>query len=87
MQLDIVYGWNMSLDVDGFTNMIEGGDVLIKISTDHKLLKLASQMPWNEMLELILPDLQRTEKSIGGWEGRYECEFISEFIFYNRCLI
>ncbi len=31
----------MSLDVDGFTNDIEGGEVIIKISSDHRLLKLA----------------------------------------------
>ena len=31
----------MSLDVDGFTKDIEGGDVMIKISLDHRLLKSA----------------------------------------------
>lgn len=59
----------MSLDVDGFTNILEGRDVVIKISSDHKLLKLARQLPWNTMLELILPDLQRTEKK-HWWMGR-----------------
>jgi hypothetical protein len=29
----------MSLDVNGFTNDIEGGDVMVKISSDHRLLK------------------------------------------------
>lgn len=59
----------MSLDVNGFTNIMEGGEVVIKINTDHKLLKLARQMPWNEMLQLIIPDLQRTEKK-HWWMGR-----------------
>lgn len=44
----------MSLDVDGYTYDIEGGEVIIKISFDH--------LPWDEMLEAILPDLKRTEK-------------------------
>jgi hypothetical protein len=57
----------MSLDVDGFTKDIEGGEVTIKISSDHRLLKLARNLPWDEMLEVILPDLKRTEKNVGGW--------------------
>jgi len=59
----------MSLDVDGFTNDIEGGEVIIKISSDHRLLKLVRNLPWDEMLEAILPDLKRTEKKCW-WMGR-----------------
>ena len=59
----------MSLDVDGFTKDIEGGEVMIKISSDHRLLKLARNLPWEEMLEVILPDLKRTEKKCW-WLGR-----------------
>ena len=59
----------MSLDVDGFTNEIEGGEVTILVDTNHKLLKLARQLPWDEMLDAILPDLQRTEKGCW-WMGR-----------------
>ena len=59
----------MSLDVEGFTNELDGGDVIIKVDDNHKLLKLARQLPWDEMLEAILPDLQRTEKKCW-WVGR-----------------
>lgn len=59
----------MSLDVDGFTNAIEGGDVIIGVDQNHRLLKLARQLPWDEMLTLIMPDLQRTDKK-NWWMGR-----------------
>ena len=59
----------MSLDVDGFTNEIYGGEVVIQVDSNHKLLKLARQLPWDDMLEAILPDMQRTEKSYW-WLGR-----------------
>ena len=59
----------MSLDVDGFTHEIEGRDVIVSIHRDHRLLKLARNLPWDEMLSLVLPDLQRTEKK-HWWMGR-----------------
>ena len=42
---------------------------MIKISSDHRLLKLARNLPWDGMLEVILPDLKRTEKKCW-WLGR-----------------
>lgn len=59
----------MSLDVDGFSNEIEGGEVTIKINSDHRLLKLARNLPWDEMLDIILPDLKCTERKCW-WMGR-----------------
>lgn len=59
----------MSLDVDGFTNDVEGSDVIITVDSNHRLLKLARQLPWDEMLEAILPDLQETERACW-WMGR-----------------
>ena len=59
----------MSLDVDGFTNDLEGGDVLIAIDSNHRLLKLARLLPWDGMLEAVLPDLQLTERACW-WMGR-----------------
>jgi len=59
----------MSLDVDGFTNVINGGDVIIKIDFNHRLLKLARNLPWESMLQTILPDLKRTEQK-HWWMGR-----------------
>ena len=47
----------MSLDVNGFTDEINGGDVIIHVDHDHRLLMLARKLPWDEMLKTILPDL------------------------------
>lgn len=59
----------MSLDVDGFLGEIGGGKVVIEVSQEHRLLKLGRHLAWEKMLELILPDLQRTEKK-HWWMGR-----------------
>jgi len=59
----------MSLNVDGFTNEIEGSEVIIKVDSNHKLLQLARNLPWESMLAIILPDLKRTERKCW-WMGR-----------------
>ena len=59
----------MSLDVNGFDKPVTGGTVTITVSNDHRLVKLAQKLPWDEMLHLVLPDLQRTEKK-RWWMGR-----------------
>ncbi|MFT4059502.1 MAG: transposase [Legionella sp.] len=59
----------MSLNVDGFTQVVSGGVVNIVVDHNHCLIKLAQKLPWDEMLELVLPDLQRTDKK-HWWMGR-----------------
>ncbi len=59
----------MSLDVNGFDEPVTGGVVTITISKDHRLIKLAKKLPWDEMLQLVLPDLQRTDRK-HWWMGR-----------------
>lgn len=59
----------MSLDVDGFTKDIDGGDVTIKVDSNHKLLRLARQLPWDDMLAAIMPDMKRTARKCW-WVGR-----------------
>ena len=59
----------MSLDVEGFIEEVDGATVSIAISRDHRLLKLARKLPWEEMLQLVLPDLQCTDKK-HWWMGR-----------------
>ncbi len=59
----------MSLDVDGFIEEVGGGPVTMMVSYEHRLLKLARSLPWDVMLEAILPDLQRTDKK-HWWMGR-----------------
>ncbi|MBY0545586.1 MAG: transposase [Gammaproteobacteria bacterium] len=58
----------MSLDVSGFVG-VRGGQILLEIKSDHPLLKLSEKLPWEEMLMLALPDLERTEKK-QFWRGR-----------------
>lgn len=77
----------MSLDVNGFTNDMNGGEIVIKIDSNHRLLKLARQLPWDEMLEVVLPDLQVIERARWWMGGHCESEFIWALTFYNRCLI
>jgi IS5 family transposase len=59
----------MSLDVCGFAELVNGGVVSIVVEPDHRLIKLAQNLPWEEMLELVLPDLQCTDKK-HWWMGR-----------------
>ncbi len=59
----------MSLDVDGFTELVSGGVVNIVVDHNHCLIKLTQKLPWDKMLELVLPDLQRTDKK-HWWMGR-----------------
>ena len=59
----------MSLDVKGFTEEVSGRIISMNVPSGHRLLKLAQKLPWEAMLELIMPDLQRTEKN-HWWMGR-----------------
>jgi len=59
----------MSLDTEGFSEPIQGGKIVITITPEHRLLKLARHLSWEDMLNAILPDLQRTERK-RWWVGR-----------------
>jgi IS5 family transposase len=59
----------MSLDTSGFTKTLQGQSVLMTITDQHPLLKLANQLPWDVLLLTILTDLKRTEKR-WWWVGR-----------------
>ncbi|HAU1599275.1 TPA: transposase [Legionella pneumophila] len=59
----------MSLDVDGFDEQVIGGIVTMTVGNNHRLIKLAQKLPWDEMLKLVLPDLKRTDKK-RWWMGR-----------------
>jgi len=59
----------MSLNVDGFQENVRDGMVTITITAHHPLIKLARSLPWDDLLAIILPDLQRTEK-LQWWVGR-----------------
>lgn len=59
----------MSLNMEGFDSEVKGLSVTLTIQDDHPLIRLASRLPWQGMLETILPDLQRTDKLLW-WLGR-----------------
>jgi IS5 family transposase len=63
------YSVNMSINIDGFSNPILARDVVIAIAAKHPLVVLANTLPWEQMLALVLPDLQRTEHCCW-WVGR-----------------
>lgn len=65
----------MSLDFNGFHQSIQAGDVTIVITEQHPLIKLAKALPWDDFLQIILPNLQCTEKS-HWWTVLYESVFI-----------
>ncbi|STX81236.1 transposase IS4 [Legionella busanensis] len=59
----------MSLDVSGFDQEVRGGEVVIKVADDHRLVHLGQHLPWEALLELARPDLERTERGCY-WMGR-----------------
>ena len=59
----------MSLNLEGFDNKIEGTTLALTVDNNHPLLKLANALPWETLLELILPDLKETQQLLW-WVGR-----------------
>ena len=59
----------MALDLDGFDREVKGSIVSLVIDEKHPLIKLCNALPWQELLEIILPDLKRTSKLLW-WVGR-----------------
>lgn len=60
----------MSFCYSGLEERIWGGKTSIDISENHPLIKLANQLPWAKLSELVLDDLKRTTKSKKWWVGR-----------------
>lgn len=59
----------MALDTEGFDQKVVGGIVSLIVNESHSLIKLCNSLPWQELLEIILPDLKRTNKLLW-WTGR-----------------
>ncbi|WP_242604375.1 hypothetical protein [Legionella gresilensis] len=78
----------MSLDVAGFDKEVGGGEVVIKAADDHRLIRLARSLPWRSLLELVSPDLERTEQG-RCWMGRplRIRIHLGIYLFYSTCLI
>ena len=59
----------MSLCTQGFTEKISGGKVTIQVEDSDPLIILGNLIDWTYLMELIKPDLKRTEKGCW-WLGR-----------------
>lgn len=60
----------MSIDDSGLDNKITGGKVLIEIKNDHPLIQLAQALAWEQLAEIVLPDLKATTQKGCWWLGR-----------------
>ena len=57
----------MSLNFEGFNEVVQGGNVTITLPATHPLVELAKALPWETLLAIILPDLKRTAKRLWWW--------------------
>lgn len=60
----------MSLDVSGGTARVVPGPVCISVATEHPLIKLANALPWDALMDAVVPDLKRTTAKGRWWMGR-----------------
>lgn len=59
----------MSICQSGIDTRIQPGRVLVDIHDKHPLVKLGQHLPWRDLVELVLPDLQKTNAGYW-WVGR-----------------
>ncbi len=58
----------MSIDQSGFEQVI-AKSMDVEIKTQHPLIQLANVLPWENMIEMVMPDLKVTKKACW-WMGR-----------------
>ncbi len=63
----------MSIDDSGLNGNIIGRDIVIAIKNNHPLIQLAQILSWNNLAEVVLPDLQSTTQKGRWWMGRPLC--------------
>ena len=59
----------MSLNISGFTEPLTEKEITLTISNNHPLVKLGNKLPWQAMLDVIMANLQKTQKH-KYWRGR-----------------
>jgi len=67
--MDMVKDKIMSICQSGIDCKVEAAEVLVNITEKHPLIQLAQILPWRELLELVVPDLQKTPSG-KWWLGR-----------------
>lgn len=60
----------MGLDVSGGDAVVTAASVTIVVTKDHPLIKLASALPWAQLMSMVLADLKRTTAKGRWWMGR-----------------
>ena len=59
----------MSICQSGVGCNIQAGKILVEVTDNHPLIKLAQSLPWQELVDMILPDLKKTKAGFW-WLGR-----------------
>src|SRR3990167_1099220 len=60
----------MSIDYSGLNDKIVGRDMLITVKNNHPLIQLAQALSWDDLAEIVMPDLKSTTKKGRWWMGR-----------------
>ena len=59
----------MSISQSGVNSNIQAAKILINVTEQHPLIQLGKALPWQELFDLILPDLKNTASG-KWWLGR-----------------
>ena len=60
----------MSICSSGVDALCHGQAVTIEVAPTHPLIELAQVIPWQDLAEIVLPDLKRTTAKGKWWLGR-----------------
>lgn len=55
----------MSFNLTGLNARVRGGEITIKIEDSHPLIQVCQNIPWEELADIVTPDLKKTKK--GFW--------------------
>lgn len=67
--MDIREGWIMSICQSGMGCKVQAGKVQVFVTEQHPLIRLSQSLPWQILVDTILPDLKKTKKGYW-WLGR-----------------
>lgn len=59
----------MSICQSGVDRKVQAGDVLVNVTGQHPLIRLSQSLPWQSLVDAVLPDLKKTKKGCW-WLGR-----------------
>lgn len=60
----------MSIDDSGLNNKVCGADIVIRVEKTHPLIQLAQTIAWDELADMVLPDLKSSTFKGRWWMGR-----------------